>query len=138
MKKQFSSFAISALILSATALPVSNEAPATSETVKVEKADVAGIAFFRTHRQGKGVTATWGLTSNAGVTGFSLQRTYEDPNDPYSIWDEIANAPCGTARSYRVTDKNVSPGLINYKVVVSMEDGSTFESVVSTVQVVAH
>ncbi|MEP7372894.1 MAG: hypothetical protein ABI675_05850 [Chitinophagaceae bacterium] len=138
MKTQFSSFAISALILSATTFSAPAITPAAKGVVKVQQAQSAGFAFFRTHHQGKGITATWGVTSDAGVVGYSVKRTYEDPNDPYSEWEEVSSTACNGSRSYKCTDLNVSPGFINYRVVAMLSDGSTIESSVSTVHVVSH
>ncbi len=138
MKKQFSSFAVSAVILSAAAISNPVETPVRkNETAKIEKVQATSFAFFRTHRQGKGITASWGLTSNAGVVGFSVQRTYEDPNDPYSEWTEVASGVCDGSRSYKCTDANVSPGFINYRVVAQMDDGTKVESAISTVHIIS-
>src|SRR5438477_10071592 len=83
---------------------------------------VNGFDFIRSHRQGKGATIDWAFTSGS-VTSFTVQRTYEDPTDPYSQWDAICNMPCNFSRSYKHTDENVSPGYINYRVVALMGDG---------------
>ena len=138
MKTQFSSFAISALILSATTFSTPAISPDTKEAVKVEKTQAADFSFFRTHRQGKGVAASWGITSSAGVASFKLQKTYEDPNDIYSEWQEVASGGCNGSKSYKCTDGNVSPGFVNYRVIAQMEDGSTIESAVETVHIVSH
>ena len=138
MKTQFSSFAISALILSATTFSTPAITPDTKEVVKVESAQSVDFAFFRTHRQGKGVAATWGVTSSVGVVSFKLERTYEDPNDTYSEWQEVASGACNGSRSYKCKDGNVSPGFINYRVLAQLEDGSTIQSAVSTVHIVSH
>lgn len=137
MKTQFSSFAISALILSATTFTTPAISPDTKEAVKVEKAQATDFSFFRTHRQGKGIAASWGITSSAGVVSFQLQKTYEDPNDTYSEWTEVASGTCNGSRSYKCIDGNVSPGFINYRVLALMEDGSTMASAVSTVHIVS-
>ena len=94
--------------------------------------------FFRTHRQGRGITSDWGLTSNAGVSGFFVRKTYEDPTDPYAEWIDVYSSACGSARSYKCTDNNVSPGYISYQVVALMTDGSTMASDISTERVVSH
>jgi hypothetical protein len=138
MKTQFSTFAISALILSATTFSAPAISPEAKEVVKVEQAQSTDFAFFRTHRQGKGITATWGVTSSAAVVSFSVQKTYEDPYDPYSEWVEVSSNGCNGSRSYKCTDMNVSPGFINYRVVARLTDGSSIESALSTVHVVSH
>ena len=138
MKTQFSSFAISALILSATTFSTPAISPDKKEAVKVEQAQAADFSFFRTHRQAKGVAASWGVTSSAGVVSFKVQRTYEDPTDTYSEWTEVASGGCNGSKSYKCHDGNVSPGFVNYRVLALLEDGSTIESAVSTVHIVSH
>ena len=96
------------------------------------------FSFFRTHRQGQGIMATWGLTSNQGVTGFVVQKTYEDPNDPYSNWENIGAVPCGAGRSFKYHDLNVFPGFITYRVLAYLQGGGSFVSQISTEHIVQH
>jgi hypothetical protein len=111
--------------------------PATGST-KVTKPQSTDFSFFRTHRQGKGVTATWGLTTTSGTGCFMVQRTYEDPNDPYAYWEDLNFLPCTAARSFKWTDENVFPGVISYRIVASQYDGSSVISPVSQVRIVRH
>lgn len=75
------------------------------------------FSFFRVHRQGKrGTAASWGLNSNNGVTAFTLEKTYEDPNDEYATWETVTAFPCGNQRSYKHADENVAAGIITYRV----------------------
>jgi hypothetical protein len=138
MKTQLSSFAISVMILSSATFSSPAKLSEPGKAEKVEQVTNAGFSFFRTHRQGKGVTATWGLTSSTGVVRFSVQKTYEDPYDPYAEWFEVATGECNGSRSYKCTDANVSPGSITYRVVATLDDGSTVESAISTVRIVSH
>ncbi|HPG11829.1 MAG TPA: hypothetical protein PLU37_09880, partial [Chitinophagaceae bacterium] len=95
--------------------------------------------FYRIHRQGKdGVTATWGLDSETGVSGFSVEKTYEDPTDPYAYWETIASTPATGERSYKVTDTGVFPGFISYRVVVIMNDGTEMASDYLTIRILSH
>jgi hypothetical protein len=95
---------------------------------------VISFAFFRVHKQAvNGVTATWGLESSVGVTSFALQRTYEDPTDPYSPWDDIAVMNVGNGKNLKYTDSNLSPGLISYR--VQCLNGTT---VVATSEVITY
>ena len=96
------------------------------------------FSFFKTHRQGKGVTASWGLSNEAGVVGFQVKKTYEDPTDPYALWEDVSSVPCNGSRSYKSTDSNVFPGNISYKIIVQRADGSSFESGISTARIVSH
>ena len=106
--------------------------------ILINKIQNIDFAFFRTHRQGKGVTAVWGLTSNAGVCGFTLQRTYQDPNDPYSMWEDVNSFVGGSSRSFTYTDENVFPGYIYYRVTAWMYDGNSVTSEIAGVKIVSH
>lgn len=108
------------------------------EQATVSKAAAGGFSFFRTHRQGKGVAASWGLQSEGGTIGFRLEKTYEDPTDPYAIWEQADFVICNDSRSYKSADTNVFPGNVSYRVVAQQADGSTVESAVSTVRIVSH
>jgi hypothetical protein len=140
MKKPFSVFIIPALafvIMSASPISkntmnLSNDLTATVKPLSVS------FDFFRTHRQGRGITSTWGLTSQTGVAGFIIQRTYEDPTDPYAFWEDIGSLPCNLSRSYKWTDENVFPGFISYQIVAVMNDGSRITSWVNTIHIISH
>jgi hypothetical protein len=132
------------LILSTAVLLVNTEVNFSSYLPDNKQAKVISVqntefSFFRTHRQSKtDITATWGLVSEEGVTGFTVQRTYEDPTDPYSSWENIKSVSCDASHSYKYTDENVLAGLINYRIVAQLEDGTSVTSEVSTVKIVAH
>mgnify|MGYP001160727216 CR=1 FL=1 len=125
---------------------VSNSAfiPAKSVTEFSEIKEAKNVVnpafnFYRIHRQGKdGVTATWGLDSETGVSGFSVERTYEDPTDPYAYWETITSTPATGGRSYKVTDTGVFPGFISYRVVVIMNDGTEMASDYLTIRILSH
>ena len=99
--------------IAATPIP-ENLQPATSSNKLAD-----GFTFIRSHRQGKGATITWAFSST-NATGFAVQRTNEDPNDPYSVWIDVSSVGCNSARSYKCEDENPFPGLINYRVVALM------------------
>ena len=106
--------------------------------LKSKTLPVSSFSFFRTHHQGSGITATWGLTSEQGISGFIVERTYEDPMDPYAQWDCVCASPCNGTRSYKTTDLNVSPGFITYRVTAYFQFGGSMMSDNSTEHVVSH
>lgn len=109
-----------------------------SSTLLVKKTTFApSFDFFRTHRQGRGITSTWGLTSNTGVTGFVVMRTYEDPNDYYAEWNIVYSSPCGNLRSFKCTDDAVSAGTVSYQVLAMLQGGGMIASPVSTEKIVS-
>jgi len=95
------------------------------------------ISFLRTHRQGKAVSVNWGVTSDEGIAGFILQKTYEDPGDPYAFWENVSSISCNFSRSYKCEDENVFPGFISYRIVIVRSNGSKTTSAVSTVHIVS-
>jgi len=107
-------------------------------TASAKAMPAATFSTFRTHPQGRGIAAAWSMSSNAGVTGFYVRKTYEDPNDEYANWETVYSCGCGSEKSYKCTDPNVSPGYITYQVVAVMADGSTVGSELSTERKVAH
>lgn len=123
------------LIIGMSAIPLveTKNSPLQIKTTTV----TPSFSFFRTHRQGRGITATWGLSSNAGVSEFVVRKTNEDPNDEYSVWDIVYSSPCEGLRSYKCTDNAVSPGLISYQVVAVMGDGSMIASNIITERIVS-
>jgi hypothetical protein len=113
------------------ATPIKSSSPTCSK----KAADT--FSFLRTHRQGKGAVVSWAFSSTS-ASGFTVQRTNEDPTDPYSVWIEVGSCSCNSSRSYKVNDANPFPGLINYRVIAVMNDGSTVTSDVSTIKIMSH
>lgn len=120
-------------------------APASSPVISQRKeAKIITVAdpsfsFFRVHRQGKnGVTATWGLNSSDGVSGFFVEKTYEDPTDQYAYWETVSSTPCTGQRSYKCTDTGVYPGYITYRVTAHLNDGRSVLSEMTTIHINGH
>ena len=89
----------------------------------------------RLHREGKGITVVWSMSTFDDVTGLVIQRTYEDPTDPYAYWEDLATLPCAAARSFKYKDKEVFPGMIHYRIVAVMTDGQTITSEISGIRI---
>lgn len=140
MKAQFSFFASTALLFAMawTSPGFPTNGSDDKKPVAIKEKQSGDFSFFRTHRQGKGVTASWGVTSGAGVVGFQVQKTYEDPTDPYAVWEDVSSVPCNGSRSYKATDNSVFPGSISYRVSALLSDGNSIESGISTVRIVSH
>jgi hypothetical protein len=138
MKTKFLFLALFAIIISSgyTVLPMKD---AKKGTEQINKPTDANFSFFRTHRQGKnGITATWGLTVETGVSAYCVEMTDQDPTDPYANWDIIMIVPPANTRSYKVTNNNVYPGFISCRVRAIMNDGSEMVSDFSTIHIVSH
>lgn len=95
------------------------------------------FGVLRTHRQAKGIAADWSLSNMNGVIGFSVQRTYEDPNDEFAYWEELSTIACDASRRFSYNDKEVFPGVISYRIAALMEDGTTVFSEISSVRIVS-
>ena len=139
MKTQLSFAAITILFLHSSWVSP-DVSPKRPQVLSIKEASTTnpGFSFFRTHRQGRGIMTTWGLTSNAGVTGFVVQKTYEDPADPYAYWEDIGAIPCGASRSFKRHDLNVSPGFISYRVIAYLLSGGLTVSAISTEHIISH
>lgn len=134
MKTKF--FLIPAVILVVTTSWISpQETPINSKDVVANLSN--DFAFFRTHRQGKGVTATWGMAAATNIVGFTIQRTYEDPSDPYAYWEDLSMVACDARRSFSYNDNVVYPGIVNYRIVAMKSDGNTVVSEISSVRIVS-
>lgn len=132
--KKLTVFAIITMVFfSIAATPI----PENINRVKNVNKLVDGFSFIRSHRQGKGAVVTWAFGST-NATGFAVQRTNEDPNDPYAVWFDVSSVSCNSSRSYKCCDENPFPGLINYRVIALMNDGNTVTSSISTVKIMAH
>lgn len=135
MKTRILVLSVSAAILLSSVTPV--ETFANVPTVSILSEQNPGFASLRTHRQAKGITATWSMTGLDGVVSFTVQRTYEDPNDTYAYWENLCDQPCNSSRSFSYTDKEVFPGNVNYRVAALMEDGTIVFSEISSVRIVS-
>lgn len=96
------------------------------------KAFSASFKFIRGHKQGKNITVNWGMHNNAGICNFIVESTYEDPNDPYSVWGTIGVIPCTNSPIFKLTNYPELPGTLNYRVIAVMDDNSTVTSGIYT------
>ena len=140
MKIQLSVFAIIIMAFATIAAsPVRENVKIIPEKVKqVSDQTYTGFDFFRLHRQTKdGATVTWGMTSESGVSGYAIERTYLDPTDPYG-WENAGYMACSSSRSYKWTDVHIFPGFISYRIVALMNNGSSITSEVLTIHIISH
>lgn len=95
------------------------------------------FSFFRAHRQGKGITLTWGLNTSEEIAGFTVQRTYEDPNDPYAFWEDVSIIESNSSRSFKYTDTNALAGTTSYRVIAWTNGGDTIVSEVTAIRIMS-
>lgn len=141
MKTKLSVTALILLVVgSAWTLPEIKPVSTNGQSI-VQSSPIPVFAYFRTHRQGRnGAAATWAMVNNSGISSFVVQRTYEDPTDPYSPWDDLCNMPCngGGVRTFRYIDEELSPGFISYRVVALNGGTPLVVSEISTIQILQH
>jgi len=90
------------------------------------------FTFFRIHHQSKkNVVLNWGIDSPAGVSTFSVERSYD--GDFYDVINEVPNN--NTVR-YSWKDEGIFPGVIYYRIACNMNDGTTHYSAIETIRVV--
>lgn len=85
--------------------------------------------FVRGHKQGRNIAVTWGMNNNAEVTHFTVESTYEDPYDIYSVWRTVGVIPC-TPRTpiFKLIDSPVLPGTLNYRIKAHLVNNTTITS----------
>ena len=140
MKSQltFAAFVVMVIISIGASPSPENKTIVPSTGKEFSNHSYAGFSFFRIHRQGKGVTSTWGMSSETGISGFVVQRTYFDPNDPFSPWDDICAIPSNGSRSYKWIDENVLAGMISYRIKANIIGGGEMYSETLTIRIVGH
>lgn len=110
----------------------------SKNTTQISAKPFGAFNSFKVHRQGRGATSTWGMTSETAVSCYTLQRTYEDPTDPYANWENICIMQCNGSRSYKWTDETVFPGFISYRVIADLTPTGEIISGVETIHIVSH
>ncbi|MFI5131254.1 MAG: hypothetical protein ACHQFX_14730 [Chitinophagales bacterium] len=120
--------------------PTTFEVSKLSETksVKISKSENYDFIMFRAYHECKGVNVSWALNSTNGVFVFTLQRTYESPSNPEALWEDVESFVPDGESALRYIDNNITPGIISYRVIAWVFDGSSVVSAVSRVRVWAH
>ena len=92
--------------------------------------------FIRGHKQGKNQAVTWGMNNNSGIIHFIVERTYEDPYDPNSVWQTVGIIPSTPLSPiFKLIDTPVLPGTLNYRVIAVMNNNNTIVSDLYTIYI---
>ncbi len=91
--------------------------------------------YFRAHRQGKGISLNWSITSSFGVSGFTIERSYVGDFVDVEIINQM-NLGFGLRYSWK--DESVFPGIIYYRIGCVMNNGAIHYSAVESVRIVQH
>lgn len=109
-----------------------NSVPTATTTVKPT---TVSFSFIRGHKQGANTTVAWGMVNNSGITNFIVECTYEDPTDPYSVWQTVGIVPCTNSPIFKFVDSPVLPGTLNYRIIAVLTDNTTVTSGIYTTQI---
>ena len=132
MKKLFV-FAVAFIAFTGFTFSGKNETVANNTTTSVSGNVAHDFTYFRIHHQSKkNVVLNWGINTPAGVTCFTIERSY-DLGEFYDVINEI---PCNSAVKFSWKDEGIFPGMIYYRVACHMNDGTTHYSPVETIRVV--
>lgn len=110
-----------------------NEPGKKINTIATQPTLTASFSFIRGHKQGKNQAVTWGMSNNSGISHFIIVRTYEDPADPNSVWNQVGVMPCTNMPIFKFIDSPYLPGTLNYRVIAVMSDNSTVTSDIYTI-----
>lgn len=132
--KTITTLALALIITAGTAyskpLPLSNSpiSKATSRQI----AEVFGT--FHIHRQGNFASLNWNVTTG-NVASFRIERSYDTE---FFLSENIATVVPSDARWNRYIDQTVEPGVIYYRIIAVMNDGSEECSAIESVKIVKH
>ena len=129
--------AISTLSLSGMAFNTNPGQYSNGKTLQIKSAkqDVQELMkYFRVHRQGKSaVSVGWGMTSQAGIDKFIVERSYDG-----DFFDPVTEITPTSAMKYSVKDDGIFPGYIHYRIGCLLDNGTMIYSDVEIVRIVMH
>jgi hypothetical protein len=104
-----------------------------SSTITIAVTQATGVfGTFHVHRQGDFATLDWNANIE-GVSAFAIERSYDG-----EFFDMIDAVAPDASHWNKYTDTSVEPGIIYYRVVAWMDDGSIEYSTIETVKIVKH
>jgi hypothetical protein len=107
---------------------------ASTEAINITSSNMQEqLAFFRIHRQAKNVVVNWGVTSPAGIAGYTVERSYD--GEFFDVINQFSN---NNALKFSAKDESVFPGYIYYRIGCVMNNGSTMYSEVRLIRIVQH
>jgi hypothetical protein len=111
---------VAALLLQSFIVPSTNSQTAffTKPAPNTEFGDI------HLHKQGQGVKIQWSMLTNAGVSSYAVQVTYEDPLDQYSNWTTKGTVTGNSKKMMMFTDNtDVFSGDAYYRIVATTAAG---------------
>lgn len=105
--------------INANAFMIHHNAPLQQTT-----AATPSFMFIHGNQTGRGYNLQWKLSAVTGVKNFIVECTYEDPYDPYSVWQTKGVIPLSNGIG-KFSDFSVLPGIINYRITVIGTNNTT-------------
>jgi hypothetical protein len=131
MKKLFV-FAVAFIAFTGFTFSGKNEKVAYKAAPSVSANVAHDFTYFRIHPQSKkNVVLDWGIDTPAGVSSFTVERSYDG-----DFYDPINQVAPNNAVRFSWKDEGIFPGLIYYRIVCNMSDGTTHYSPVETIRIV--
>jgi hypothetical protein len=108
--------------------PTNNFSKSTSAVVQTTSV----FGTFHAHREGDFASLNWNVNAD-GISAFAIERSYD--GEFFDMIDAVTPDP---TRWNRYTDATVEPGIIYYRVVAWMDDGTIEYSTTEVVKIVKH
>ena len=126
-------FAVALIAVTGFTFSGKNGKVANNATTSVSANAAHDFTYFRIHHQSKkNVVLNWGIDTPAGVTCFTIERSY----DFGEYYDVISQVACNSAVKFSWKDEGIFPGVIYYRIACNMSDGSTHYSPIEEIRVV--
>jgi hypothetical protein len=125
-------FAVAFIAFTGFTFSGKNEGVAYNSPSSVKANVLHDFTYFRVHPQTKkNVVLSWGVDSPAGVSNFTVERSYDG-----EFYDPINQVAPNNAVRFTWKDEGVYPGMIYYRIACNMNDGTKHFSDVETIRVV--
>ncbi len=110
------------LIVTAWTAPVPQVKTETNIFTFASQKSSEEFEFIKVQQGNTAATVSWRMTTSRGIKGFLVQKTNDDPADPFTSWEDVGAIRCAGNRDFKFTDKNISPGNTNYRIVALKEN----------------
>ena len=121
------------VVLLLTASAFAKQFPVNKSASAITVVQATGVfETFHIHRQGDFATLDWNANVE-GVSAFAIERSYD--GEFFDMIDAVVPDP---SHWNKYTDSSVEPGVIYYRVVAWMDDGSIEYSTIESVKIVKH
>lgn len=124
-----SSLALSGFTLNSNPITESKKITTLSAPAAVQQT----FGYFRAHRQGSGISLSWGITSPANVAGFIIEWS-----DTGEFFIQLNQMQRSSSLKYSWKHDFPFPGYNHYRIGCVMNDGSVYYSNEDIVRIVQH